>query len=106
MEDLKDRVAVIMYEPPDWVVDAIGERPADPDRRAAWDRIVDRAARHRHEHRVQDKAAGLLGPEPPRDSTVDRMAWVIAERDVERGLDQLRGDGMHLAPASVGRALS
>jgi hypothetical protein len=102
----RDRVAAVTYEPPEWVIDTIGERPAEPDRRAAWDRIVDRVLRYRHEHGVPDETAGLLGPEPPRDSTVDRMAWVIAERDIERGLRQLRGDGMHLAPASVGRALS
>ena len=102
----RDRVAAISYEPPQWVVDAIGERPADPDRRAAWDRIVDRAVRYRHEHEVPDEASGLLGPEPPRDSIVDRMAWVIAERDLGRGLRQLQGDSMDLASASAGRVLS
>src|SRR5690606_27500930 len=105
----RDRVAAISYEPPQWVVDAIGQRPGDPDRRAAWDRNVVRAFRYRHDHEAPDGAAGLLGPEPPRDSTIDRVAWAIAERDLDRGVRQLQGDSMNLmnlASASPGRALS
>src|SRR5690606_15449636 len=53
-----------------------------------------------------DDASGLLGPEPPSDSMVDRLAWVIAERDLGCGLRQLQGDSMILASAGVGRARS
>lgn len=89
----RDRLDAIAFAPPGWIVDAIGERPSDPDRRAAWDQIVDRAVSYRAEHGVPDEASGLLGPEPRRDSVAERAAWTIANRKVEVGLLGLYPEG-------------
>jgi hypothetical protein len=89
----RDRFDAIAYEPPGWIVDVIGERPIEPDRRAAWDRIVDRAVSYRAEHGVPDEASGLLGPEPRRDSVADRAAWTIANRKLEAGALGLYPEG-------------
>ncbi|MEX0699564.1 MAG: hypothetical protein WD354_07490, partial [Acidimicrobiia bacterium] len=85
----RDRLDAIAYEPPGWIVDVIGERPTEFDRRAAWDRIVDHAVSYRAEHAVADQASGLLGPQPEGDSTAERVAWAIAKRKVERGVSRL-----------------
>jgi len=89
----RDRLDAIAYEPPGWIVDVIGERPTEPDRRAAWDRIVDRAVSYRAEHGVPDEASGLLGPEPRRDSVAERAAWTIANRKLEAGALGLYPEG-------------
>lgn len=54
----RDRLAAVSYEPPDWIIDTLGERPADAGRRAAWDAVVDRALRDRDAHGLGDEATG------------------------------------------------
>jgi hypothetical protein len=43
----RDRLAVTSYEPPGWIVERFGERPADALSRGVWDASVDRALRDR-----------------------------------------------------------
>ncbi|MEX1134699.1 MAG: hypothetical protein WED83_07640, partial [Acidimicrobiia bacterium] len=54
----RDRVAAVSYEPPGWIVDTLGERPADALRRAAWDAVVDQALRDRDGHGLGDETTG------------------------------------------------
>ncbi|MEA2009255.1 MAG: hypothetical protein U9N78_00965, partial [Actinomycetota bacterium] len=75
-----DKLATVAYEPPDWVTNTLGERPADHDRRAAWDVVVDRALRYRTEHGIPEDAADLLGPQPPSSDVLQRVAWIAAQR--------------------------
>lgn len=82
----RDRLAAAICEPPGWIVDTLGERPSEPGRRAAWDAIVDRALRHRTEHGIPNEAPNLLGPEPPSGEVVQRIAWTVTHRAVERDL--------------------
>jgi len=93
----RDRLDAIAYEPPGWIVDVIGERPADPDRTAAWDRIVDRAVSVRPDLEVPDDARNLLGPEPPSRDVARRATWMVARRSIEEDLRELNGsDGRGL----------
>ena len=87
----RDRLDAIAYEPPGWIVDVIGERPTEPDRRAAWDRTVDRAVHVRTNLEVPDDAQNLLGPKPPSRDVIGRATWMVARRNVEEDLRQLTG---------------
>jgi YD repeat-containing protein len=49
----RERLDAITYRPPGWIVGVIGERPAEPDRRAAWNRIIDRAMQVRTDLEVR-----------------------------------------------------
>ncbi|MDF1597470.1 MAG: hypothetical protein P1T08_15435 [Acidimicrobiia bacterium] len=89
----RDRLDAIAYEPPDWIVDVIGERPAETDRRAAWDAIADRAVRYRTENRVPDDAPGLLGPGPSSGEIERRVDWLAARRELKRSLPALQDPG-------------
>ena len=86
----RDMLAAFVYQPPEWVTDTLGERPAEPDRRAAWDAIVDRALRHRADQGIPNEAPNLLGPEPPSSEVDERVVWIAAHRAVERNLRRLR----------------
>ena len=98
----RDRLAALTYEPPGWIIDTLGERPAKPGRRAAWDAIVDRAFRHRTEQGIPHDAPNLLGPEPPSSEFDKRVAWIAASRAVERDLRHLRSsEGQELR--AIGR---
>lgn len=87
----RDRFAAHSYEPPRWVIEVIGERPADRDQRQAWDRVVDRAVRFRTEHGVAAITSGLLGPEPPSQDMTQRAEWIAARRAIQRDLQDLTG---------------
>ena len=98
----QDRLAALTYEPPGWIVDTLGERPAEPGRRAAWDAIVNRALRHRTEQGISHKTPSLLGPEPPSSEVDERVVWIAARRAVERDLRRLRSsEGQDLT--AIGR---
>lgn len=84
----QDVLAVLAYEPPEWIVGILGDRPAEPVRRAAWDAILDRALCYRTEHKIPDEAPDLLGPEPPSGDLGERIAWLTARRDVVRDLSR------------------
>ena len=88
----QDRLATTAFEPPPWIVDAIGERPAEPDRRTAWDRIVERAVRYRSAHEVPVGDFGLMGIGPPSTNVEEWVEWLAACRDVENDLSALRGE--------------
>ncbi|MDF1595127.1 MAG: MobF family relaxase [Acidimicrobiia bacterium] len=100
----RDHLAAIAYEPPQWIVNAIGERPTEPDRRVTWDLIVDHAVSYRAEHAVADQASGLLGPQPEGDSIAERVAWAVANTNVERGVSRLNLEGRNLE-SDGGRSL-
>ncbi|MEX1005806.1 MAG: MobF family relaxase [Acidimicrobiia bacterium] len=91
----RDRLAAIAYEPPRWIVDAIGERPAEANRRYAWDRIVDSVVRYRASYNVPDDSAHLLGPTPPSVEVEQYAAWITAHRAVERVQHTLIADTVH-----------
>ena len=74
------------YSPSEWIVGALGERSAEPDRGAAWDAIVERALLYRTEQGIPDESPGLLGPAPLSREVEQRVAWIAARRDIERDL--------------------
>jgi hypothetical protein len=82
----RDSLATMAYSPSEWIVGALGERPAEPDRGAAWDAIVDSALRYRTEQGIPDESSGLLGPAPLSREVRQRVAWIAARRDIERNL--------------------
>ena len=87
----RDRLATIAYQPPDWVTNTLGERPADPGRRAAWDVAVDRALQYRTEHDIPDGATDLLGPPPPNSDVIERVSWIAAKHAIQRDVRLLTG---------------
>ena len=91
----RDRLAAVSYEPPAWIIDAIGERPAEPNRRYVWDRIVDRVLRYRTSHNISDNIVLLLGPKPPSVDIEQRTVWIAANRAVERGQRTLSASTTH-----------
>ena len=93
----RDRLATLAYEPPKWVIDTLGERPVDPDRRAVWDAVVDRALRYRTEQRIPDEAPELLGPIPSSRDVEQRVVWMTAHRDARRDLTKLTTEHKGLA---------
>lgn len=93
----RDNFAAVSYTPPSWVRDALGERPAEPHRRAAWDRIVHRALRLRSQHGISEDLPGLLGPAPPRSDPEQLAAWIAARRKIARDLQELNGGRRSLA---------
>ena len=97
----RDRFATLAYQPPEWVIDTLGERPADPDRSAAWDAIVDRALRYRTEQGIPHEAPDLLGPEPSSGDVRQRVAWLTARRDVVRDIPGLAAGHQGLATATT-----
>jgi hypothetical protein len=85
----RDRLAAVAYQPPEWVTDTLGERPAEPDRGVAWDAIVDRALRYRTDHQIPDGAPELLGPQPISSDVDQHIAWITARRAIEYDLRRL-----------------
>ncbi|MEE8485765.1 MAG: hypothetical protein V3S38_04330, partial [Acidimicrobiia bacterium] len=98
----RDRLATLAYQPPEWVTGNLGERPADPERRAAWDAVVDRALRYRTDLGIPDDALDLLGPQPPGSDINKRVAWIAAQRAVQRDLRLLTTE-QELGRSAIGR---
>ncbi|MEX1093414.1 MAG: AAA family ATPase, partial [Acidimicrobiia bacterium] len=84
-----DRLDNVQFHPPEWVVEEIGERPSEPDRRTAWDRIVDRAVRYRTEYQVGEDSSGLIGTPPASGEVERRTAWIVAHRHMAEDLSSL-----------------
>lgn len=82
----RDKLATVAYQPPEWVTNTLGERPADHERQAAWDAVVDRALRYRTDQQISDDATDLLGAQPPSSDIVQRVAWIAARNAVESDL--------------------
>jgi Mrp family chromosome partitioning ATPase len=83
-------VAAARIEPPAYIVNVLGERPADPARARAWDRGVQGVESYRLEHSIRDKGSAF-GREP-QDATA-RAAREAAQRrlaEIQRrlGLEQ------------------
>jgi len=85
----QDRLAAAAYKPPGFVVDTLGERPADRTLSAVWDAVVNRVLRFRTEFEVPDDISALLGPEPTSRDVQRRVAWQATRRQVERDLKKL-----------------
>lgn len=98
----RDEFATIAYQPPDWVTNTLGERPADPECRAVWDTVVDRALRYRTEHGIPDDASDLLGPQPASSDISTRVSWIAAERATQRDL-RLLTTGQEHGRSAIGR---
>ena len=98
----RDRLATITYQPPEWVTGTVGERPADSERRAVWDTVVDRALRYRTEHGIPDDALDLLGPQPASSDISTRASWIAAERVTQRDL-RLLTTGQEHSRSAIGR---
>jgi hypothetical protein len=86
----RDEFATIAYQPPEWVANTLGERPADHERRTAWDAVVDRALRYRTDHGIPDDAHDLLGPQPSSSDIDKRVVWIAARRAMQSDLRLLR----------------
>lgn len=98
----RDRLATVAYQPPKWITGNLGERPADHNRRAAWDAIVDRAFRYRTDLGIPDDSLDLLGTQPPSSDINKRVAWIAARRAVQRDL-QLLTTEHELGRSPIGR---
>jgi hypothetical protein len=93
----RDQMALVSYDPPPWVVDAFGVRPADPAQRAVWDRVVDRSLRYREIHGISEDAAGLIGPPPDKRDIRRWVEWRAWHRSAEpelRTLNDSFGQGV------------
>jgi hypothetical protein len=83
LDDLVDRE---IGARPEWLHDALGERPERPSDGGRWDRAAGALARYRIEYEIRDGDGGPLGPEP---------AGGERRRDFERaqrGRDELARD--------------
>jgi len=77
-------VAMERLDPSPMIGEALGERPADPVRAAAWNEGVDAIYDYRWRHGVHTHEAGPLGAEP--QETRSRASW----RETQRRLTQIR----------------
>ncbi|WP_249012224.1 MobF family relaxase [Conexibacter sp. DBS9H8] len=89
--DVRDKlVDRVLDQRPNWLRDALGDRPASPAARAIWDRAAQAVAAFRIDHDVIDYRS-VLGPEPAGDRDAQR-GWRRAEESLCRGQRQLRRD--------------
>jgi hypothetical protein len=98
----RDKLAALAYQPPEWITHNLGERPANHNRRAAWDAVVDRAIRYRTDLGIPDDALDLLGAQPPGSDINKRVAWIAARRAVQRDLQLLTTAQEH-GRSAIGR---
>jgi hypothetical protein len=85
----RDKFATVAYQPPRWVTDNLGERPADHERRAAWDAVVNRTLRYRTDNGIPDDDLDLLGPQPPSSDINERVEWAAVRRATQSNLQHL-----------------
>jgi hypothetical protein len=83
-EDLAERM---IARRPEWLIDALGQRPAGARGGETWDRTAWGIARFRLDHDVMDHDRPL-GPEPPGGGD-HRREWDRANTALERGQRQL-----------------
>jgi hypothetical protein len=79
-----------LHAPSEWVQRTLGERPADPHQRSAWDDGARTPARYRLDHQITDPASPL-GPEPERGGQ-DQRDWQRADDAIARTARQLGRD--------------
>lgn len=77
----QDRLAETTYQPPGWIVEAIGERPAYPRAAAVWDNVVDLALRYQYTHCIED-VGSLIDFEPQSQDVPARVAWLRLRRNM------------------------
>ena len=86
---IRDRLAALAYTPPSWLVEAIGERPSEPRRRQAWDRVTARCVRYRTAHGVPDDEQGVIGRPPESRDIILWAEWVACRQRIEGDLLEL-----------------
>jgi hypothetical protein len=97
-------IAADRISPPPYITAALGEKPAEPELLAQWERGIELIERHRQAHRITDRQLAL-GAEPP--SGIERARWErTANRlcglqralhiDSERGLGRELGIGREI----------
>ncbi len=99
-------LTAIHVSPPDYITEALGERPADPVKRQGWERGVGEVETYRQKHGISDPEKAL-GREPA--DSWEQRGWRtgqrrLAERQqalgIDHGLDQARvlemGRGMEI----------
>lgn len=86
---IRDRLAELSYSPPSWLVEAIGERPSEPRRRQAWDRVAERSVRYRLAHGVSEDERGVIGQPPESRDMKLRAEWVACSHSMEIDLLEL-----------------
>lgn len=83
MAQLRRRdVALERLDPSPMVREALGERPSDPVRVAAWNEGVDAIYSYRQSHNVRTHESGPIGPEP--GGAGQRSAWQQTNRRLEQ----------------------
>jgi hypothetical protein len=88
-ERMGARLAAVRLDPPDYLIEALGQRPTDARERGAWDRGALQVERFRAENGITDKRHAL-GREPSRSAerarTPAERSAEIARREAERRL--------------------
>jgi hypothetical protein len=82
----RQAVAAARVSPPTYVLAELGERPADPADRQAWDAAVGKIAAYRQKNGIVDKERALGGA--PQDAQA-RRSWNSAQRSIEQSRQRL-----------------
>jgi conjugative relaxase-like TrwC/TraI family protein len=83
MTQLRRRdIALERLDPSPMIREALGERPSDPLRAAAWNEGIDAIYSYRQRHNVRSWESGPLGVEPPAGEK--QSAWQEAQRRLVR----------------------
>jgi len=86
---IRDQLAALTFTPPSWLVEAIGERPAEPSRRRAWDRVAERSVRYRTAYGVSEDERGVIG-QPPQSRDINlRAEWLACRHSIDVDLLEL-----------------
>jgi conjugative relaxase-like TrwC/TraI family protein len=86
-------VAAVRISPPPYIVQELGERPADPIKREAWDRAVRRVEGYRRENGIKDRD-NALGAQPEGRSR--QRHWEHQQSQLRRSqqaLERVRAAG-------------
>lgn len=83
-ERLRERLVAVRLDPPPYIVNELGERPADPYERAAWDRGVQEIEGFRAQHGVRDREHAFGREDDRTLKPADRDGSRNAERQRQR----------------------
>jgi hypothetical protein len=89
-ERIGARLVAVRIDPPDYLTRELGERPADPTKRWAWDRAVAGIERYRQEHSIRDRDSALGAKPGNRAQRLEREATLATIRLAQRsfGMEQ------------------